>query len=73
MDAQGRAGLALDGTPAALGPIAHEVLAWVAKMRVEDFDAAHGAPIFRQIELCALATLDIAHLQNLYAVLPKGE
>lgn len=67
---------AVDGTPAALGPIAREVLAWVARQRtllpsVRPEAADAHADHLRRIELCALATLDISMLASLYAVLPK--
>ena len=79
----------VNGTPAALAPIAREVLGWVAnhRDRLAKWDAVFGASehvdtekasealqerrdMIRKIELCALATLDVGMLHDLYCIGP---
>jgi len=76
-----------NGTPRALMPIAQETLAWVVKqrrhleerygwMRKEWPDCwertfTEREAMIRKIELCALVTIDVAMMQDLYAIGPK--
>lgn len=68
--------MARDGTPRALGPIARQTLSLVAALRAADCAGCAAELIddeaIRRIELCALATLDIAHFGELYVRLPSG-
>lgn len=68
--------MAVNGTPRALAPIARGVLAWVADMRTKQQIRGHHPSIItddtlRRIELCALCTLDVGMMQDLYCVGPK--
>lgn len=64
----------VNGTPAALAPIAREVLAWVAQERRKEwYDDGVAPDTIRRIELCALATLDVGMLHDLYCIGPRPE
>jgi len=58
------------GTPRAIGPIAEQVLAWVANERAErnDPDYPFDHPALRRIELCALAAREAAMFFELYGI-----
>ena len=63
-----------DGTPRALQPLAHEVLAWVARERKHptetgDFgDPAVDPDDLRRIELCAQAVINLDRLVSSFTV-----
>jgi len=60
-----------DGTPRAIGPIAEQVLAWVAMVRNQDH-AQEDLDHIRRIELCALAAREAAMFFDLYGLTPDG-
>lgn len=67
-----------NGTPAALAPIARQVLDWVASERnlapyQTEYDNPVDPDVLRRIELCALATLDVGMLHDLYCIGPRPE
>jgi len=67
--------MAEEGTPRAIGPIADQVLAWVASIRREPIvtmiDSGASYPTedeLRRIELCALAAREAAMFHDLYGM-----
>lgn len=59
------------GTPRAIGPLADQVLAWVAAQRDERTRTLHSVDRvaeIRRIELCALAAREAAMFHDLYGL-----
>jgi len=62
-----------EGTPRAVGPIADQVLAWVADQRkLAPYQTEYDGPVdpddIRRIELCALAAREAAMFHELYGM-----
>lgn len=63
----------MNGTPSELKAIANHTLRWIAKARTEgSIVGAYVSPTdLRKIELCALATLNMAMLHEVYGQNPE--
>ncbi len=65
----------MNGTPRAIGPLADEVLAWVADQRAprNDPDFPYDHDSLRRIELLALAAREASMFLSLYDIkVPTG-
>ncbi len=58
----------MNGTPRAIGPIAEQVLAWVAWQRASTSPERASADDLRRIELCAQAAREAAMFHDLYGL-----
>jgi hypothetical protein len=62
----------VNGTPRAIGPIAEQVLAWVARHRADPYllqgEESLDPDDLRRIELCAQAAREAAMFHDLYGL-----